>query len=192
MSGSAIEWSPAQHDRDGARGDDLADGSLDRLGGAGRVGRDHGRVAEVDDAELGEAVDARLQVRAGRAARGADRPRPEAGPGPVGDEVVGWRPDDRDVDARELGRVLRVGHAAEAEQPREVGLVPQGLPALERIDHSARIMSSDPPPEVSRDGSGGGAGGARAPPGRRRGLGRAAHEQPGERGADREDHDRRR
>ena len=54
-----------------------------------RVGRNHGGVAEVDDAELGERVDARLEVRPGRAARGADRARPEARPRPVGDEVVG-------------------------------------------------------------------------------------------------------
>jgi len=33
----------------GARGDDLGDGLLDRLLGGDRVGRQNGRVAEVDD-----------------------------------------------------------------------------------------------------------------------------------------------
>ena len=142
MSGSAIEWSPPRTIGMAPAATTSPTVALDRLMGAGRVGRQHRRVAEVDDAELGEAVDAGLQVRPGRAARGADRARPEPGPGPVGDEVIRGRADDRDVDARELGRVLRVRHAAEAEQPGEVGLAPQGLPALERIDQTAGIIAS--------------------------------------------------
>ena len=59
----------AEHERDHAGGEHLADGRLDRGVRDARVGRDHGRVAEVDDAQLGERVDLRLEVRARRAAR---------------------------------------------------------------------------------------------------------------------------
>ncbi len=90
----------------------------------------------------GESVDLRLEVRAGRAARGADRARPEARPRAVGDEVVGRRADDRDVEPGELGRVLRVRQAAEREQARVVGLLAVLPPALERIDH-ARLSQVD-------------------------------------------------
>jgi hypothetical protein len=61
------------------------------------MGRNHRGIAEVHDAEIGEGVDSRFEVRAGRAARGADRPRSKASSGPVGDEVVGWGADDRYV-----------------------------------------------------------------------------------------------
>ena len=53
----------------------------------------------------------------------------------IGDEVVHRRADDRHVDARELCGVLRVGRAGERKQPRVVGLVPERLPARERVDH---------------------------------------------------------
>ena len=76
-----------------------------------------------------------LEVRAGRAARGADRARREARAGAVGDEVVHRRADDRDVEALELGRILGVGHAGERQQARVVGLLAVLRPALLRIDH---------------------------------------------------------
>ena len=91
----------AEHDRDQAGVEHLADGRLDCGVRARRVGRQDGRVAVVDDPQLRERVDLRLEVRARRAARGADRARAEARPGPVGDEVVGRRADDRDVEAGE-------------------------------------------------------------------------------------------
>ena len=66
---------------------------------AHRIGRNDRGIPEVDDAQLGERVDPGLEVGPGRAARSADRARPEARARPVGDEVVGRRADDRDVDA---------------------------------------------------------------------------------------------
>ena len=93
----------AEHDRDRPRVDRLADGAQDGGVRGDRVGRDHGRVAEVDDAQLGHRVDAGLEVGSRQAARRPDRPRPEARSRPVGDELVHRRADDRDVDARELG-----------------------------------------------------------------------------------------
>ena len=67
---------------------------------------------------------------AARIARG-----PYRVPGPVGDEVVGRRADDRDVHALELGRVLGVREAAEGEEARVVRLVAEVPPAPERVDH---------------------------------------------------------
>ena len=78
MSGSAIEWSPPSTIGIAPAASDLADGRLDRRVRARRVGGQHRRVAEVDDPQLLERVDLGLEVRAGRAARGADRPRREA------------------------------------------------------------------------------------------------------------------
>ena len=49
---------------------------------------------------------ARFEVRAGRTRSGTDRPGCEAGPGPVGDQVVGWRTDDCDVDPLEVRGLL--------------------------------------------------------------------------------------
>ena len=60
---------------------------------------------------------------------------PKRVPGPVGDEVVRRRAHDRDVDAGQLGGVLRVGHAGESEKPGVVGLLTVFAPAFERIDH---------------------------------------------------------
>ena len=54
----------------------------------------------------------------GRTTGGADRPRREPRARTVGDEVVGRRADDRDVEAGELGRILRQRHAAEREEAR--------------------------------------------------------------------------
>jgi hypothetical protein len=59
-----------------ACGHDLGDGLLDRLLGGDCVGRQNGRVAEVDDPELLERIDTGLEVRSGWAARRADRARP--------------------------------------------------------------------------------------------------------------------
>jgi len=125
----------AEDDRQHARGEHLPDRLLDRSVRERRGGGQHGRVAEVDDPEFLERVDAGLEVRPGRAARGPDRARREPRPRPVRDEVVGRRADDRDVVPGELGRVLRVGRAAEAQQPGVVGLLAVLAPALERVDH---------------------------------------------------------
>src|SRR5207249_41572 len=100
----------------------LADDLLDRRVRARRVGGQDGRVAEVDDLQLLEGVDFRLEVRPGWAGCRADRPRPEAGAGTVGDEVVDGRADDCHIETGQLGRVLRVRRAAVGEQSRVVGL----------------------------------------------------------------------
>ena len=128
----------AEHDRDRAGREHLADRRLDRRVRPRRVGGEHRRVAEVDhraaprmrrssprDAAPGGQLAARI-------ARGPNRV-----PGPVGDEIVRRRADDRDVHPLELGRILGVRHAAECEQAREVGLLAVLAPALERIDHGA-------------------------------------------------------
>ncbi len=107
MHGSVTEWSPPSDHRQSTCVDDLADDSLDRGLRRARIGRYDRRVAVVDDAQRGERVDACFEVRAGRARGAPDRARREARAGPVGDEVVGRRADDRDVDARELLRLLR-------------------------------------------------------------------------------------
>src|SRR5215207_6899751 len=125
----------AEHDGDCARGQHLADGRLDRGVRALGVGGDHGRIAEVDHPQLGERIDVRLQVRAGRGAGGADRPWGQPCPGAVGDEVVHRRADDRHVEAGQLPRVLRVGRAGETQQAGVVGLLPVLRPALQRVDH---------------------------------------------------------
>ena len=134
----------SEHDRQRAGVHDLADEPLDRLVRADGVGRDHRRVAVVDDPERGERVDPGLQVRARRAARGPDRPRPEARAGPVRDEVVHRRADDRHVHARELAAILGVRRAAERQQPGVVGLVGEPVrlaPACDGIDQGARRVS---------------------------------------------------
>ena len=135
IDGSVIEWSPPSTTGIDAGREHLADRRLDRGVRGHRVGRDHGRVAEVDDPQLGERVDPDLEVRAGRRARPADRARREARAGAVGDEVVHRRADDRDVEALELRGVLGVGRAGEREQAAVVGLLAVLRPALLRIDH---------------------------------------------------------
>ena len=132
----------AEDDREHARVDDLADRALDRIVRARRVGRDDGRVAVVDDPQLAERVDLRLEVRAGRAARSADRARREAGARTVGDEVVRRRADDRDVEARQLGGSRGVRGRPEREQPRVVRLVAERLPPLERVDRAQKSFCS--------------------------------------------------
>ena len=131
----------SQNDRDRARGDGLPDRALDLRVCPLRIGRNYCGVAEVDDAELGERVDLRLEMRPGRTAGGADRARAKARSGPVGDEVVRRRADHRNVDTGELGGVLGVRHAGVGEEPGVVGLVGQAelAPALEWIDHLAGL-----------------------------------------------------
>ena len=128
----------AEHDRQRAGREHLGDGRLDRAVRDVDVGGDDRGVAEVDHAQLGEGVDLDLEVRAGRRARAADRARRQPRPRAVGHQVVHRRADDRDVEALELRRVLREGHAAEGQQARVVGLLAVLRPALERIDHRPR------------------------------------------------------
>src|SRR5205085_4248479 len=78
----------AENDRDRSRGDDLADRALDRLVRSGGVSGEDRRVAVVDHPQLGHRVDVRLEVRPRRATRGPNRAWAEAGPRPIGDEVV--------------------------------------------------------------------------------------------------------
>src|SRR6185503_10306546 len=69
----------AEHDWQKPRVTDLADELLDRRVALHRVGGQHGSVAEVDDPQLLEGVDLRLEVWAGRARRRPDRARAESG-----------------------------------------------------------------------------------------------------------------
>ena len=132
----------AEHDRDQPRVEHLTDCLLDRGVRAHGIGGQHGCVAVVDDAQLGERVDLRLEVRAGRAARRANRPRAVAGAGAIRDEVVRRRTDDRDVEAGEQLLVLRVRGTAEADGACEIGLFAVGAPALERVDHGGIVAAS--------------------------------------------------
>jgi len=70
------------------------------------VGREHGGVAEVDDPKRLERIHPDFEVRARRKAGRPDSAGPVARARPVGDEVVRRRADDRNVCARELGRIL--------------------------------------------------------------------------------------
>ena len=116
-----------------ARGQDLPHGLLDGGVGASRVGRDDRGVAEVENPQLSERVDACLEVRTGRAARRADRARCEAGARPVGDELIHRGAHDHDVHAPEVGWVLRVRHAAVGKWTRVVGLLADPRSAAERV-----------------------------------------------------------
>ena len=135
----------AEHDRNRARGDDLADRPLDRFVCSCGVGREHRRVAVVDHPQLSHRVHLRLEMRPRRAARGANRARAEARARPIRDQVVGGCADDRHVDAFELGRVLGVGKRAEREQARVVGLLAVPPPALERVDHRPKRLPAHGP-----------------------------------------------
>ena len=68
---------------------------------ARRVRGQHGRVTEVDDAELCKRIDLRLELAARRTAGRANGAWAESGAGTVGDEVVHRRADDRDVEVAE-------------------------------------------------------------------------------------------
>jgi hypothetical protein len=65
---------------------------------------------------------------------GADRPRSEPRPRAVGDEIVRRGADDDDVGVFELGGILGVRRAAEAQQAGVVGLLAVLAPALARVD----------------------------------------------------------
>jgi hypothetical protein len=134
-SGSAIEWSPPS--TIGIRPAPSTSPTVASMAACVRagVGRQDRCVAVVDDAQLGERVDVGLELRPGRAARGADRPRAEPGSGPVGDEIIRRRADDGDVEAGEEGRILREGCAAVAERSRKIRLFAVLAPAFERVDH---------------------------------------------------------
>jgi len=126
--------------------------------GSDGVGGENGGVAVIDELELRHRVDLRLEVGPRRGARRANRTRSEARAWPVGDEIVGRRADDRDVNALELGRVLGVRKRPERQQPRVVGLLAVPAPALERVDHAPQsydrsvtrnsedILTDAPPP----------------------------------------------
>ena len=133
----------AEDDGNRAGAHDLPDRALDlRMRRLGIGGHDR-RVSEVDDPKVLEGVELRLKVWSGWAARGADRPRAEPRSRAVRDEVVGRRADDADVDARELGRIVRVRHSRVREEACVVGLVGEAelAPALERIDHVGTVAA---------------------------------------------------
>lgn len=125
----------AQHDRDAPCADDLADSLGDRPVCSDNVGGQHGRVAEVDDPQIRERVDLRLEVRPGRATRSPNRARAKARPGAVGHAVVGRSPDDGHVGSLQLTRILGHPDSAEAERTREIRLLSAHAPALHRVDH---------------------------------------------------------
>jgi hypothetical protein len=133
----------AEHERQRAGVEDLADGVLDGSVGPDGVGGQDGGVAEVDHPQLRERIDAGLQVRAGDGAGGADRPRAPARPRSLGHELVHRRADDRHVDALQLGRILRVRQAAEAQQPRVVGLLADMGPASLGVKHQMSSVVRD-------------------------------------------------
>ena len=132
----------SEHDRDQACIEHLADSGLDRLMGALGVGREYGCVPVVDDPQLRECVDPRLELRPRRTARSANRPRTEPGTRPIGDQIVGWSTDDRDIEAHKERRILRKRRGAIAQRAREVRLLAVTAPALERVDHRAIVARS--------------------------------------------------
>ena len=143
MSGSAMQWSPPSTIGSAPASSTSPDRPLDRrvacaAGSAGSTGASPKSTTRSSS----KRVDAGLQVRPGRAARGADRPRAEARARPVGDEIVRRRADDRHVDAGQLGGVLGVGQPEKREQPGVVGLLAELAPALERIDHRQPVFPS--------------------------------------------------
>ncbi len=113
-----------EDDRNGARSGHLADFPEDHRVAAGWHGRDDVRVAGVDDAELLERPDVKLERvdRASRVLRLPDRARPEAGARTVGDHVVERRADDRDIGAVRRERLDTV----DPRQVRERGLADVG------------------------------------------------------------------
>jgi hypothetical protein len=131
----------AQHERNSAGRDHLADSALDRGARPRGIGGKYRRVAVVDYAQLGHRVDLRLEVLTGRTAGCPDRARPEARSRPVGDEIVGGRADDCDVEALELGRILRVRQRRERQHPRVIGFLAVLAAALERVDHGRSVSS---------------------------------------------------
>src|SRR5262245_16267393 len=105
------------------------------------VGRDHRRVAEVDDLQFRERVNPGLEVRPRRGARGADCPRREPSARPIRNEIVRRRADDRDVGVGQLSGVLRVRRAAEAERAGVIRFLTVLAPALERIERQVGFVT---------------------------------------------------
>ena len=142
--GSVIEWSPPRTTGTTPAASDLADRRLDLQRASVGVGR-HDRASPKSTTR--SSANASIPASrcgpggqlAARIARG-----PKRVPGPVGDEVVGRRADDRDVETLELRGIVRVRHARVREEPRVVGLVgkPELAPALERVDHAARVLTT--------------------------------------------------
>ena len=116
----------------------------DPLGATFGIGRHHGCISEIEDAKFHERIDLCAEVRSRRAARSANGTRSEPRARAVGDEVVGRGAHNRDVGARKLRDVLRVGHAGVREESRVVRLVRKSefTPALEWVDHRAIIACS--------------------------------------------------
>jgi hypothetical protein len=125
----------AKDDRDRTGRQHLADGLLDRLVGAHRIGWDHRSVAVVDHAEQSKGVELCFEVRPRWTARGANPARAKARAGTIGDEVVGRCADNRDVNAGQIGRTFAVALTGEGEKPGIVRLLTVDSPARQRIDH---------------------------------------------------------
>jgi hypothetical protein len=124
-----------EDDRDRTGREHLADGLLDRLVGAHRIGGDHRSVAVVDHAEQRERVELRFEVRPRWTARSANPARAKARAGTIGDEVVGRCADDRDINAGQIGGTFAVALTGEGEEPSVVRLLTVDSPARQRIDH---------------------------------------------------------
>jgi hypothetical protein len=128
----------AKDDRDGAGADDLPHEFLDRRMRARRVGGHDRGIPEVDDTQLDESIDVRLQMDARAPAGRADRPWPEARARTVGDEIIEWGAHDGHVDADKLGRILRIGHSTPGEKTSVVRLSLRAPPRA-RIEHRAIV-----------------------------------------------------
>ena len=130
----------AEHDRQRAGGEHFGDRVLDGSVGANWIGRDDGRVPEVDDPEMVGPVDLRLEVVPRGRGRRSNRPRAEPRSREIRDELVERCSHDGDVDVGQLRRVLGVGEVGEGGQPRPHGLVAEPVmapPARDRVDHAA-------------------------------------------------------
>ena len=128
MFGSEIEWSPPSTIGIAPGVDDLADERLDRRVRPLGVGGQDRRVAEVDDPQLGERVDAHLEVRPGgqlaaRIARG-----PKRVPGRSETRSSVGAPTIATSTPSSSAGVLRVGRPAEREQPGVVRLLRRPRP----------------------------------------------------------------
>jgi hypothetical protein len=115
--------------------------ALDRGVGKGRVCRHDRRVAEVDDAELGQRVYPHLHAGAGLEACSPDSSRAEASPGPIGDELVHRRAENGDVHALEVRHLFCPGHPGVGGEPRVIGL-PEAAPAPSRVEHAPMLRGT--------------------------------------------------
>ena len=128
----------AEHDRQDVRSQHFPDRALDRRVGKGCVRGHDRRVAEVDDAELGQRIYPHLHAGAGLEACGPDSSRAEASAGAVGDEVVHRGTDDGDVHTLELRHLFGPGQSGVGEEPRVVGLS-EAAPAPSRVEHAPML-----------------------------------------------------